>query len=104
MNLFSFHICRKTVSFNIAFTLCQCFFFNFSGSYKNMNTYQVSLSILALLIAIYIGRHYRNIGTNQPNIVFILADDLGYNDIGYHNHEIKSPNIDKVCVNDVFYL
>ena len=32
-----------------------------------------------------------------PNIVFILADDLGFNDIGYHNSEIKTPVLDKLA-------
>ena len=32
--------------------------------------------------------------SQQPNIVFLLADDLGYNDIGYHNPDIITPNID----------
>ena len=32
----------------------------------------------------------------QPNIVFILADDLGYNDIGYHNEKVLTPNLDEV--------
>jgi len=32
----------------------------------------------------------------QPNIVFILADDLGYNDIGYHNEKVLTPNLDEL--------
>ena len=32
-----------------------------------------------------------------PNIVFILADDLGFNDIGYHNSEIKTLVLDKLA-------
>ncbi|GAI88101.1 unnamed protein product, partial [marine sediment metagenome] len=32
---------------------------------------------------------------NQPNIVFIIADDLGWGDIGYHGSEIQTPNLDR---------
>jgi arylsulfatase A-like enzyme len=31
---------------------------------------------------------------DKPNIVFIVADDMGWNDIGYHNPELSSPNLD----------
>ena len=32
-----------------------------------------------------------------PNILFIVPDDLGWNDIGYHGSEIKTPNLDKLA-------
>ncbi len=33
----------------------------------------------------------------KPNIVFIMADDLGWSDIGYNNPEIKTPNLDRLA-------
>ena len=39
--------------------------------------------------------------TTRPNFIFIIADDLGYNDVGYHGSEIKTPNIDKLAKSGV---
>ena len=33
-----------------------------------------------------------------PNIIYILADDLGYGEVGYNGQEIiKTPNIDQLA-------
>ena len=33
---------------------------------------------------------------NKPNVIFILADDLGYSDIGCFGSEINTPNLDSL--------
>lgn len=37
----------------------------------------------------------------KPNIIFIVADDLGWNDVGWRNPEVKTPNIDRLALNGV---
>lgn len=36
-----------------------------------------------------------------PNIVVIVADDLGWNDIGYNGSKIQTPNLDRLAENGI---
>lgn len=37
----------------------------------------------------------------RPDIVFILSDDLGWQDVGYHGSEIRTPHIDRLAAEGV---
>src|SRR5262245_19698702 len=34
-------------------------------------------------------------GEQPPNILVLIADDLGWHDVGYHDSEIRTPNLDR---------
>ena len=38
---------------------------------------------------------------SPPNIIVILADDLGYNDVSWHNSEIIMPHIEELAKNGI---
>jgi arylsulfatase A-like enzyme len=61
----------------------------------NKTFYRMVTSIIALLYCVVTLMAQ---STSKPNIIFILADDLGYGDLGcYGQEKIKTPNIDKLA-------
>ena len=39
--------------------------------------------------------------TKRPNIVLIMADDMGFSDIGCSGSEIKTPTLDRLAANGI---
>ena len=39
--------------------------------------------------------------TDRPNVVLIMADDMGYSDIGPFGGEIHTPNLDRLAASGV---
>jgi arylsulfatase A-like enzyme len=56
---------------------------------------RIGLAVCALASAAAEGSDPRTAA--RPNIVFILADDLGWHDVGFHQSEIRTPAIDELA-------
>lgn len=57
--------------------------------------------ISALLFAGCSNQKQETIKSEKPNILIILADDLGYSDLGCYGSEIETPNIDGLAENGI---
>ena len=38
-----------------------------------------------------------SVNSRRPNVLLILADDLGYTDLGHYGSEINTPNLDALA-------
>ncbi|CAH1775568.1 unnamed protein product [Owenia fusiformis] len=56
-----------------------------------------------ILLLIVVAANNTKKRSKPPNIVFILADDLGWNDVGWHNVDVKTPNLNKLAYEGVIF-
>ena len=65
-----------------------------------MTSFHCRLSIhLSLMVLTLLQVQQLVVAAEQPNIVLIMADDMGYTDIGCYGSEIETPVLDKLAGN-----
>ncbi|XP_037548018.1 arylsulfatase B-like [Nematolebias whitei] len=62
---------------------------------------RMSRLIYGILAAAFIGSLPADSVARRPHVVFILADDFGWFDVGYHGSEIRTPNLDRLSAEGV---
>ena len=63
--------------------------------FKTMRCFKTLLCALCLIPSA------RAFAVEKPNILYIVADDLGYSDLGCYGGEVRNPNLDKLAAGGV---
>lgn len=68
-----------------------------------MNRKVLTLFFLMLSVSAFTETTAQQRGANTPNIILILADDMGFSDIGCYGGEVKTPVLDKLAEEGLRY-
>ena len=60
-----------------------------------MNTFRRAAMVLLLAMV----SAFSEEPTSPTNVIVILADDMGYSDVGCYGSEIETPNLDRLAEN-----
>ena len=55
------------------------------------------MAVVIIMLLMFYSTTFASEQKDRPNILIILADDMGYGDIGAFGSEIKTPNIDRLA-------
>ena len=69
-------------------------------TYNPFNHLSIFIVLFTLIFSCSEKENKKNI-TKRPNIVLIVADDLGFGDIGCYGGDIKTPTIDNLALNGI---
>ena len=57
------------------------------------------MRLVAILLSSFVILHSSL--SAQPNVLIVMADDMGFSDLGCYGSEIETPNLDKLAANGV---
>ena len=66
----------------------------------NLRTIFLAFVLVSLVVRV---DAQESTNAKQPNIIFILADDMGYSDLGCYGGEIETPHLDALAANGLRY-
>src|SRR5262249_8857243 len=74
-----------------------------SGGFGTVRRGWIALARTAFFAAVAIVSFSRGsfAAEPRPHILYIVADDLGWKDVGYHGSDIETPNIDRLAAQGV---
>ncbi len=62
-----------------------------------------SLNVFLVLLFAFPLSHFPTWAAPRPNVVLIMADDMGWSDLGCYGGEIETPNIDRIAAEGILF-